>query len=83
MKVDTNDAGGVQVEWRNIILTLRPNSHHGIMGSVAEMTDDGKIRLLEFHGGSVKKLFPVRLHEQTLDAKKVARAQDIARSGRR
>lgn len=68
-KVHRNDKEqGLQVEWKGVLLTLRPNRHHGLSGSIAVKDDDGKVRLLEFHGDHPEAPFPVRLHENDLPA---------------
>jgi hypothetical protein len=65
MEIEKNDEDGFQVVWRDILLTIRPNEHHGISGSIAVKDEKGKIRLLSFHG-SPGVLFPMKLHEETL-----------------
>ena len=65
--VSKNDVQGFQVQWHGILLTLQTNNHHGISGSLAEM-DGGKVRLLNFHGGSPRQLFPAAFHEDMMDA---------------
>ena len=67
LEVSMNSEEGLQIEWRGILLTIRVNPHHGIYGSIAEM--DGKnVRMLEFHGKGPGQLFPVHLHETSMDA---------------
>jgi hypothetical protein len=61
-----NDRDGFQVEWRGVLLTLRPNDHHGLSGSIAEKDDD-KISLLEFHGTSSEMPFPAHFHESGME----------------
>jgi hypothetical protein len=65
LDVSKNDPDGFQVEWRGILLTLRRNDHHGIFGSIGEKDGD-KVLLLNFHGESGRKPFPVSFHEEAM-----------------
>lgn len=65
--IHRNDEEGTQVEWRGILLTLRPNEHHGIAGSITVKDKDGKMRSLDFHGQTRETGFPVELHEEMPD----------------
>ena len=64
-KVTKNDAQGVQVEWRGVLLTLQINAHHGISGSIAESVGD-KVLLLCFHGAHPKRPMPLTFHEDSM-----------------
>lgn len=66
-KIHKNDDEGLQVEWCGVLLTLRPNGHHGVSGSIAVKDDDGKLQLLSFHGQTQKILFPMEFHGEALD----------------
>lgn len=65
--VTENNAGGLQIEWRDILLTLQSNDHHGLSGSIAIEGKDGKVHVLAFHGQSRKNQFPMELHEELLN----------------
>lgn len=66
-KVHRNGPDGFQVEWKGVLLSIRLNNpHHGIMGSVA-VKEDGELKLLEFHGESANKIFPMSVHEGACD----------------
>jgi hypothetical protein len=64
-EIHRNGKDGAQVEWEGVLLTLQPNKHHGISGSVA-IKKDGKMVLLTFHGQDAKNLFPLAVHEDKL-----------------
>ena len=66
MEIHKNDNEGLQVEWRDVLLTLRPNAHHGISGSIAVKDKEGGTHLLHFHGKHPEMTFPVALHEEVL-----------------
>lgn len=66
VKIHRQDANAVQVEWRGILLTLQLNKFHGISGSIAE-NDEGKVKILEFHGKHPEKMFPLTFHESELE----------------
>jgi hypothetical protein len=63
MNIHKNDDEGLQVEWQGVLLTLRPNGHHGLSGSIA-VKDNGKLQVLSFHGQSQETLFPMEFHEE-------------------
>ena len=74
MKKHFNDADGFQIEWNGILLTVRPNQHHGISGSIA-VHKDGVTKVLSFHGKTdgtpapvspLVPFFPLTFHEETL-----------------
>ncbi len=65
-KIRTTGPGGMQVEWRGILLTLQQNKFHGLSGSIAEQVD-GKTKLLSFHGKHPEQYFPLTFHEEELE----------------
>ena len=67
LKTDKNDEEGTQFEWRGVLVTLRPNEHHGFSGSVALSRDDGGIDMVEFHGSETALGFPLGIHEVRYD----------------
>lgn len=69
VKITENGPKGIQVEWNGILLTLQINAHHGLSGSLAEMSKDGKtVHMLNFHGKAPAAPFPFRFHEDEMDA---------------
>lgn len=63
--VHKNDERGFQIEWRGILFTVRPNDHHGMAGSIA-VKDGNDVRMIEFHGREIDRLFPCAVHETVL-----------------
>lgn len=61
LKIHKNDASGLQIEWRGFLLTLRPNEHHGLAGSITLKDEDG-LQSLEFHGKHPEQAFPLEVH---------------------
>ena len=77
--VTMNNQDGFQVEWEGVLFTIRLNEHHGIMGGIAIMQEDGKtLKMLNFHGNTRGRIFPMALHETELDTvtKKERRVED-------
>jgi len=67
VRIHKNDDEGLQAEWRGVLLTLRPNHHHGVSGSIAIKDDDGSTIILNFHGQTGKIPFPMEFHEEAMN----------------
>ena len=63
LKVHRNDTVGFQFEFDGVLLTLRPHPDHGISGSIA-IKEDGKVRLVSFHGRQPELAFPLEVHNE-------------------
>lgn len=63
VRVAHNDVEGTQFEVDNILITIRRNGHHGIAGSIA-FKENGKTKLVPFHGKGPDALFPLEVHPE-------------------
>jgi hypothetical protein len=59
--VHRNDEDGIQIEWGGVLLTLRPNEHYGISGSLTRKNEEGLKEVL-VHGSEFSKPFPLCVH---------------------
>jgi len=63
VRVIRNGAEGLQLVWRDVLLTLRlDNPNYGLCGSIARHDEKGRTKMLEFHGRSANDVFPVLVH---------------------
>lgn len=68
LEITKNDRDGMQVTWKHILFTLRPNQYHGFHGSLAVKEDEGDgLKLLEFHGRHPEAPLPFEFHETTMN----------------